>query len=71
MGKGKYLQQMMLENLIFVLFSFLAMLCSMWILLPQPGIEPTPPALEVQSLNHWTTREVPSAEEFEYPHAKE
>ena len=25
----------------------------------QPGIEPVPPALEAQSLNHWTTREVP------------
>ena len=29
------------------------------ILFPQPGIGPRPPALEVQSLNHWTTREVP------------
>ena len=29
------------------------------ILIPQPGIEPASPALEVQSLNHWTTREVP------------
>ena len=29
------------------------------ILVPQPGIEPTPPAVEVQSVNHWTTREVP------------
>ena len=28
-------------------------------LAPQPGIKPTPPALEAQSLNHWTTREVP------------
>ena len=26
--------------------------------IPQPGIEPTPRALEAQSLNHWTTREV-------------
>ena len=25
----------------------------------RPGIEPVPPALEVQSLNHWTAREVP------------
>ena len=23
-------------------------------LVPQPGIEPEPPALEAQSLNHWT-----------------
>ena len=29
------------------------------ILVPQPGIKPVPPAVEVQSLNHWTTREVP------------
>ena len=26
---------------------------------PQPGIKPAPPALEGQSLNHWTSREVP------------
>ena len=25
----------------------------------QPGIEPTSPVLEAQSLNHWTAREVP------------
>ena len=29
------------------------------ILVPQPGIEPLPPAVEAQSLNHWTAREVP------------
>ena len=29
------------------------------ILVPRPGIEPVPPALEVWSLNHWTAREVP------------
>ena len=28
------------------------------ILIPQPGIEPVSPAVEVQSVNHWTTREV-------------
>ena len=27
--------------------------------LPQPGIEPVPPALGAQSLNYWTVREVP------------
>ena len=30
------------------------------ILFSQPGIDPTPLALEVCSLNHWTTRAVPS-----------
>ena len=29
------------------------------ILVLPPGIEPIPPALEVQSLNHCTTRKVP------------
>ena len=29
------------------------------ILIPQPSIKLTSPALEEQSLNHWTTREVP------------
>ena len=29
------------------------------ILVPQPGIEPAPPAVEAQSPNHWTAREVP------------
>ena len=28
-------------------------------LVPHPGIEPTPPAVEAQSPNHWTTREFP------------
>ena len=31
------------------------------ILVPQPGIEPMPPALAAPSVNHWTTREVPQA----------
>ena len=30
------------------------------ILTPQPGMEPTPPALEARSLNYWTAREVPT-----------
>ena len=30
------------------------------ILVPQPGIKPTTPALEGGFLNHWTTREVPT-----------
>ena len=29
------------------------------ILVPQPGIEPLSPAVEAQSLNHWTAKEVP------------
>ena len=30
------------------------------ILVPQPGIEPIPSAVEVQSLNHWMRGEVPA-----------
>ena len=29
------------------------------ILGPQPGIEPGSPALDMQSLNHWTVKEAP------------
>ena len=38
---------------------FLATLVACRVLVPQPGIEPGPPAVEAQSLNPWTTREVP------------
>ena len=33
--------------------------CSMWDLVPSLEIKPGPPALGAQSLNRWTTREVP------------
>ena len=33
-------------------------------LVPRPGIEPSKSALEVQSLNHWTTREVHQSAPF-------
>ena len=29
------------------------------ILVPRPGIEPVPSALEAWSFNHWTTSEIP------------
>ena len=32
--------------------------CNMQDLVPPPGIEPGTPALGMQSLSHWTTREV-------------
>ena len=44
----------------FFFFQFFG--CAMWhvgIIVPQPGIEPMPPAVEAWSLNHWTAREVP------------
>ena len=36
------------------------------ILVSQPGIEPMPPAVEAQSLNHWAAREVPVCIYFIY-----
>ena len=36
----------------------MATLCGMWDL-PQPGIKHVPLAVEAQSLNHWSAREVP------------
>ena len=33
--------------------------CSMWDLVPWPGVASRPPALGAWSLSHWTTREVP------------
>ena len=43
---------------IFPLFLFLALPHAYRILVPQPGIEPKPPEVEAQSLNHWTSRGV-------------
>ena len=47
-------------------FCPLLFVCLFWpchvacgILVPRPGMEPIPPAVEVRSLNHWTAREVP------------
>ena len=34
------------------------------VLVPRPGIEPVPPALEVCGLNRWTTSEVPTMAVF-------
>ena len=34
------------------------------ILVPWPGIEPSPPVVEAQSLKHWTIREVPTGSCF-------
>ena len=42
------------------LFYLLAMLQSMWDLIPGPRIKSVPPTLEAWSLNHWIAREVPS-----------
>ena len=45
--------------------SFIVVMCGLscpvacGIFIPQPGIEPVPPTVPAQSLNHWTAREVP------------
>ena len=40
------------------------------ILVPKPQIEPTPPAVEAWSLNHWTTKEVLKGRTFIYEKIK-
>ena len=43
------------------LLSMQTLSCGTWDLVLWPGIESRPPALGAQSLNHWTTREVPQS----------
>ena len=45
-------------------FSFFGLLCG--ILIPQPEIKPSLPAVEAQSLNHLTTREIPGTGSFDH-----
>ena len=46
----------------FLVFYFLALMCgTCGILIPGPGIKPSPPAVEAQSLNQWTSRKSPKA----------
>ena len=40
------------------------------VLVPWPGIKPVFPALEAQSLNHWTAREVQPCHNFKYIYLK-
>ena len=47
------------EQHIYLNFFFWLHCAGCGILVPQPGIEPPPPALEAQSLNHWAAKEVP------------
>ena len=45
--------------LMFIYLAALGLSCSIWDLVPWSGIKPRPSALGVQSLSHWTTKEVP------------
>ena len=60
--------KMLLSNLIttdyitiseILVFFFFSVPCSMWILVPGPGIEPQATAVKAQSCNHWSARELP------------
>ena len=57
----------------FLLFFFFPHHVAYRILAPGPGIEPMPPAVDAQSRNHWTPREVPelhfliATEQYERP----
>ena len=58
--------QIFLFYFFFPFFSFSGQ-AACGILVPRSGIEPMPPALEAQNLNHWTTREVPCLKYFNLP----
>ena len=44
------------------LYLFLFSIFWLWILVPQPGVEPMSPAVEVQFLNHWTNSGIPETD---------
>ena len=54
----KHLGSLFLLLLLYLIFWLCCAACGVPV--PQLGIEPVPPVLEAQSLNHWTAREVPS-----------
>ena len=61
-GKSPFLQILIasgIQTLQCLCFFFWPCQMACRILIPQPGIEPMLPAVEAQSPNHWTTREVP------------
>ena len=53
-------------RILFFIFYFLATPpgAACGTLVPRPGIKRMPPAVEAQSLNHWTAREVPDDQLF-------
>ena len=53
MGRGE------MELTVLLLFFFFPHPAASGILVPQPRIEPQPPAIKVQSPYHWTIREFP------------
>ena len=58
LGKPKVVQLLTKASGLIYLFIFGCAVCG--ILVPWPGIKLVPLALGAQSLNHWTTREIPS-----------
>ena len=59
------LKNFFIFKFIFIYLAAPSLSCSMWALsciisdlVPRPGVKPGPPALEAQSLSHWTTREI-------------
>ena len=61
---GKYLVLPQVQVTFIYLFIYGHACMSCRILVPPPGIEPVPPAVEVLSPNHWTAREFPQGPFF-------
>ena len=56
------LEELDTEGNKFSFFFFFPVPCG--ILVPQPGMEPVPCAVEARVLNHWASREVPGGNNF-------
>ena len=54
-----FLMAIVFLSFLFIYVFILPYYTECWILVPQPGTEPTPSAVERPSMNHWTTREIP------------
>ena len=63
------LHHLLVVDFLFFFFFFLLPCAACGILVPRPGIEPTLPALEAWSANHWTAREVPGCRFFDDGHS--
>ena len=57
-SKGASFDSFFFFGNLFIYLAVLGLTCSMWDLVPWPGIKPGPPASGAPSLSHWTTKEI-------------
>ena len=52
---------LLFKKKLYIYLAVLGLSCGMWVLVPRPGIKPTPPASGARSPCHWATREIPQS----------